>query len=307
MIARPKISRNEWKTTERGTFEVGNVALFSCPGAYLFSTCFESDVHVEELIEAEEDEDVEADLVDHLAELRRLGITGPNVRHYDGAIAGGCTFVERANMHKKNIEGYLIGKAAASKTLKGLFLHVRVATCATPTEAYCVEIALGAGLKMGGNGYSWNKGHMGASRYGFGKDRGPSMGLFALCLLISLGKGPLSGKDGVAFLHLRDVELARELESYLDLDFWGRIEKGAAPGMTIETARASSRRLLQLCLSIFLAISSTNFADPTSERRTCRARARCPQFRLFAISTMAGAPDSVALLLFFVFWRAPAP
>ena len=29
MIARPKISRNEWKTAERGAFEVGNVAPFS--------------------------------------------------------------------------------------------------------------------------------------------------------------------------------------------------------------------------------------------------------------------------------------
>ena len=33
MIARPKISRNEWKTAERGAFEVGNFALFSCPEA----------------------------------------------------------------------------------------------------------------------------------------------------------------------------------------------------------------------------------------------------------------------------------
>jgi len=33
MIARPKISRNEWKTAERGAFEVGNVALLSCPGS----------------------------------------------------------------------------------------------------------------------------------------------------------------------------------------------------------------------------------------------------------------------------------
>ena len=32
MIARPKISRNEWKTAEIGAFEVGNFALFSCPG-----------------------------------------------------------------------------------------------------------------------------------------------------------------------------------------------------------------------------------------------------------------------------------
>jgi hypothetical protein len=31
MIARPKISRNERKTAERGAFEVGNVALFCCP------------------------------------------------------------------------------------------------------------------------------------------------------------------------------------------------------------------------------------------------------------------------------------
>jgi alcohol dehydrogenase len=32
MIARPKISRNEWKTAELGAFEVGNFALLSCPG-----------------------------------------------------------------------------------------------------------------------------------------------------------------------------------------------------------------------------------------------------------------------------------
>ena len=32
MIARPKISRNERKTTELGAFEVGNFAPFSCPG-----------------------------------------------------------------------------------------------------------------------------------------------------------------------------------------------------------------------------------------------------------------------------------
>ena len=31
-IARPKISRNEWKPAERGAFEVGNFALLSCPG-----------------------------------------------------------------------------------------------------------------------------------------------------------------------------------------------------------------------------------------------------------------------------------
>ena len=31
MIARPKISRNEWKTAEIGAFEVGNFALLSCP------------------------------------------------------------------------------------------------------------------------------------------------------------------------------------------------------------------------------------------------------------------------------------
>ena len=34
MIARPKISRNEWKPAEIGAFEVGNFALLSCPGAY---------------------------------------------------------------------------------------------------------------------------------------------------------------------------------------------------------------------------------------------------------------------------------
>ena len=33
MIARPKISRNEWKTAERGAFEVGHVALLCCPGS----------------------------------------------------------------------------------------------------------------------------------------------------------------------------------------------------------------------------------------------------------------------------------
>ena len=32
MIARPKISRNEWRTAEIGAFEVGNFALLSCPG-----------------------------------------------------------------------------------------------------------------------------------------------------------------------------------------------------------------------------------------------------------------------------------
>ncbi|KAH8063520.1 hypothetical protein JL722_2695 [Aureococcus anophagefferens] len=32
MIARPKISRNERKTTEIGAFEVGHVAPFCCPG-----------------------------------------------------------------------------------------------------------------------------------------------------------------------------------------------------------------------------------------------------------------------------------
>ena len=31
MIARPKISQNEWKTAEKGAFEVGNFALLSCP------------------------------------------------------------------------------------------------------------------------------------------------------------------------------------------------------------------------------------------------------------------------------------
>ena len=34
MIARPKISRNERKPAERGAFEVGNFAPFSCPGHY---------------------------------------------------------------------------------------------------------------------------------------------------------------------------------------------------------------------------------------------------------------------------------
>ena len=34
MIARPKISRNEWKTAEIGAFEVGNFALLSCPAEH---------------------------------------------------------------------------------------------------------------------------------------------------------------------------------------------------------------------------------------------------------------------------------
>ena len=33
MIARPKISQNEWKTAEIGAFEVWNFALLSCPGS----------------------------------------------------------------------------------------------------------------------------------------------------------------------------------------------------------------------------------------------------------------------------------
>ena len=33
MIARPKVSQNEWKTAEIGAFEVGDFALLSCPGA----------------------------------------------------------------------------------------------------------------------------------------------------------------------------------------------------------------------------------------------------------------------------------
>merc|ERR1712147_264795 len=33
IIARPRISRNEWHTTEIGAFDVGHVAPFSCPGA----------------------------------------------------------------------------------------------------------------------------------------------------------------------------------------------------------------------------------------------------------------------------------
>ena len=34
MIARPKMSRNEWEMTEIGAFEGGNVAPFSCPGGH---------------------------------------------------------------------------------------------------------------------------------------------------------------------------------------------------------------------------------------------------------------------------------
>jgi hypothetical protein len=33
MIARPKISRNEWKSAEKGAFEMENFAPFSCPGS----------------------------------------------------------------------------------------------------------------------------------------------------------------------------------------------------------------------------------------------------------------------------------
>ena len=33
MIARPKISQNEWKMTEIGASKVGNFAPFCCPGA----------------------------------------------------------------------------------------------------------------------------------------------------------------------------------------------------------------------------------------------------------------------------------
>jgi hypothetical protein len=40
MIARPKISRNEWKTTEIGASKVGNFAFFSCPGAHLRGDVF---------------------------------------------------------------------------------------------------------------------------------------------------------------------------------------------------------------------------------------------------------------------------
>ena len=38
MIARPKISRNERKSTEKGAFEVGNFAPFSCPGGRAVSS-----------------------------------------------------------------------------------------------------------------------------------------------------------------------------------------------------------------------------------------------------------------------------
>ncbi|KAH8074042.1 glycosyl hydrolase [Aureococcus anophagefferens] len=41
MIARPKISRNERETTERGAFEVGNFAPFSCPGLAQLSPILE--------------------------------------------------------------------------------------------------------------------------------------------------------------------------------------------------------------------------------------------------------------------------
>ena len=35
MIARPKMSQNEWKTTEIRASKVGNFSPFSCPGAYV--------------------------------------------------------------------------------------------------------------------------------------------------------------------------------------------------------------------------------------------------------------------------------
>ena len=44
MIPRPKISQNEWKTTEIGAFEVGIFAPFSCPDG--------DPVRVEEDVEA---------------------------------------------------------------------------------------------------------------------------------------------------------------------------------------------------------------------------------------------------------------
>ena len=39
MIARPKISRNEWKSAEKGAFEIENFAPFSCPGSRRCSAC----------------------------------------------------------------------------------------------------------------------------------------------------------------------------------------------------------------------------------------------------------------------------
>ena len=43
MIARSKISRNEWKAAERGAFEVGNFAPFCCPG--LGAPCGDGTAH----------------------------------------------------------------------------------------------------------------------------------------------------------------------------------------------------------------------------------------------------------------------
>ena len=61
MIARPKISRNEWKPAERGAFEVGNFALLSYrldprrygdPAAFANTNAATAFHHVSRLVEA---------------------------------------------------------------------------------------------------------------------------------------------------------------------------------------------------------------------------------------------------------------
>ena len=65
MIARPKISRNERKPAERGGFEVGNVAPFSCPGLADAAT-------VPPLVLRTHPLDAERAIEDEAAKIRRL-------------------------------------------------------------------------------------------------------------------------------------------------------------------------------------------------------------------------------------------
>jgi hypothetical protein len=74
MIARPKVSQNEWKAAEIGAFEVGNVAPLSCPGAILQIHC---EAHLDDddprspggvPLEESKDADLEAPLLDGAAD-----------------------------------------------------------------------------------------------------------------------------------------------------------------------------------------------------------------------------------------------
>ena len=51
MITRPKISRNEWKTTEIGAFQVGNFAPFSCTVADGLAVALDDAVAVQQAVE----------------------------------------------------------------------------------------------------------------------------------------------------------------------------------------------------------------------------------------------------------------